>query len=78
MNSWKEEAINPEMVKEGGVSQHGDKREMLDDYLLCLSHSEKSIRHSKMHLLAVPFSLWSSQKRSPFPVENCHLGCRNN
>lgn len=30
--------------KRGWVSQHGDEGEMFDDYLLCLSRSEKGIK----------------------------------
>lgn len=45
------------MVKRVGVSQHGYKGEMFDDYLLCLSRSEESITYSKMHFLAIPFLL---------------------
>lgn len=44
MNSWKEEVKeerNTEMVKEGGSESARRQGEMFDDYLLCLSRSEK-------------------------------------
>lgn len=48
------------------MSQQG-YREMFDDYLLCLSHSEK-LSNILSHLLTIPF-LFSLARRYVIPVE---------